>query len=119
TRCCSICHKGYENDSPRVFTYSITLLSDSSLKPATNSLCCFSTSRHLVRSAAIVANSFGSKTNLGETPFHRLSQIHSAHMMCTSVSRTEGKLLPISRVHSSARKFETASSTAAFAHQLN
>src|SRR5256885_16437843 len=95
----------------------------------TNSICSFSTSAHFRRTAARSGNAFGlnrvswrvhksvRKAELGDGSIQYVSQVDSLPTMCTSVSRTERKLPPRSRVNSSALRVEAACKTLLFAQR--
>src|ERR1700704_2823813 len=84
---------------------------------------------HLNCTAATSGNAFGgnrapsrvhksvTKAELREGSFQIVSQPHSPPIMCTSVSRTERKLPPRSRVNSSTLRVETACKTLLFAQR--
>src|SRR5271156_980265 len=91
---------------------------------------CHSISAHFNCTAARSGNAFAlnsasrcvhtnSVTNaeLGDGSFQHVSQPHSLPTMCTSVSRTEPKLPPRSRVNSSALSVEAACKTLLFAQR--
>jgi hypothetical protein len=96
---------------------------DSFVTRFTNSTCSLSISAHLNCTAATSGNASGwnrapgrvhksvTKTELGDGSFQIVSQPHSPPIMCTSVSRTERKLPPRSRVNSSTLRVETACKT--------
>src|SRR5436190_17418770 len=83
-----------------------------------NSACSCSTSAHRFLSRRIDGKSDDASISFGETPFQRISQIHSADIICARVSRMEVKLLRRSLVNSSAVNLETASRTLRFAQRL-
>jgi hypothetical protein len=102
---------------------------DSFVTQLTNSTCSFSTSAHFNCTAATLGNATGlnrasrripksvKKAELWDASFQYASQPHSSPMMCTSVSRTERKLPPRSRVNCSALSAETACKTLLFAQR--
>src|SRR5579872_4524780 len=102
---------------------------DSSVTPFTNSICSRSTSAHFNRTEAISQYAFGSNvtpirshnsvtnSEVSADSFQIVSQPHSPLTMCTSVSRTEAKLPPKSRVNCSPLNVEAACRTLWFAQR--
>jgi hypothetical protein len=102
---------------------------DSFMTRFTNSICSLSTSTHLDCTAVTSGNAFGgnrapsrvhksvTKVELREGSFRIVSHPPSPPIMCTSVSRTERKLPPRSRVNSSTLRVETACKTPLFAQR--
>jgi hypothetical protein len=92
------------------------LAKDSLVRRFTNSIWSLSTSAHFNSTAATSGNALGvnraswrapkpvRKAEPGDGSCQYLSQPHSPPMMCTSVSRTERKLPPRSRVNCSASR---------------
>ena len=70
------------------------------------------------RTAMTSANSASSRRRVGDTPFHRSSQIHSAPMVWTRVPRTPPWLEPRSRLKSSLESVAAARMTRWLAHTV-
>jgi hypothetical protein len=102
---------------------------DSFVTRFTNSACSFSTSSHFNCTAATLGNVSGlnrasrsvlksvNTAGLWDGILQYASQIHSPPTMCTSVSRTERKLPPRSRVKASVLSAEAACKTLLFAQR--